>query len=243
MTSQPSYLGQGSTSPVLDVFRGAKRGILPVLAFDSSVGTEACALIDQAQSRLPEGPESPPDCKDFMLVRPLCRGDLYALSGDLGKTVDVLYPNGRAVMLDRLENSLHAGTGAIVAASMASPWVPIALASETTKGHRRAKLCTFWVSSTWRRRGVGRLLLEHRVADWVRTDMESLHVTVRCGHEVGLQRLMEPYGFRQVAVDLSRYGDGEDEVVLQWKPEWLAQNSEEESRCLALNNQQDRSLA
>jgi ribosomal protein S18 acetylase RimI-like enzyme len=156
------------------------------------------------------------------LVRPLVRADLPILVSTLGPTIEALYPNGLDSMYERLNRSLDGRGFSMVASSSSSPHVPIALSSEIDKGCRRVKLSTFWVSPNYRKRGVGRRLLEHRIISWLQADLESVHVTVRREREEELRGLMDKYGFRRVAIDLSRYGEAQDEVVLQWKPEWCA---------------------
>ncbi|MDR1077587.1 MAG: GNAT family N-acetyltransferase, partial [Propionibacteriaceae bacterium] len=126
---------------------------------------------------------------------------------------------GQKKLLTRLEDSAFHHRNAFVAARRRQPSQPVALASETPKSRKTLKLCTFWVSPSARRVGVGRLLLEHRVSDWLAREISSVHVTVRVSEAKPLTILFGQYGFRETLVDVGRYGPGGDDLVLVWKPD------------------------
>jgi GNAT superfamily N-acetyltransferase len=154
------------------------------------------------------------------LSRSLNRNDFRLLLPRVGPLVDELYPRGTEKLVARLEASLNYRSEAFVAFDWRWPRLPLALASEKSKGKATLKLCTFWVDPRMRRRGVGRFLLAERVSDWLDRDVTSVHVTVRAQRARPLEALFGQLGFRRIAVDLGRYGQAQDEVILQWRPEW-----------------------
>ncbi|MFK0249713.1 GNAT family N-acetyltransferase [Amycolatopsis azurea] len=162
--------------------------------------------------------------RDFF-VRPLVCGDLSHLMPQVGTLVDELYPQGADKLIRRLEVAASTHSNAFVVAHASHPRIPLALASEAAKGIHNLKLCTFWVAPPWRRRSLGRLLLETRVSSWLTADVNSVHVTVRHNRAQQLRPLFEKLGFRQVAVAAARY-NGSDEVVLQWTPSWYSEQME-----------------
>jgi predicted GNAT family acetyltransferase len=107
------------------------------------------------------------------------------------------------------------------------PLVPVALASEAHKGSKSIKLCTFWVHPSARKRGVGTTLLEQRVTNWLKSDIAAAHVTVRRNRAGDLMPLFSRLGFRELCTDVDRYGSGNDEVVLHWRPDHLLLFSDE----------------
>lgn len=154
------------------------------------------------------------------LVDRLGAQDVPWLLGTVGSVVDVLYPAGKTRMAERLRNAVDGySTARVVRES--STAVPVALSSEAEKGRRSVKVCTFWVHPQHRRSGIGTLLLEERVESWLHRGVENAHVTVRSARADSLFALFQKVGFRYAAVEPDRYGDGEDEVVLQWKPDYL----------------------
>jgi GNAT superfamily N-acetyltransferase len=152
-------------------------------------------------------------------VRPLVADDLQFLMPTVGVTVGRLYGDAEN-FAERLERSAFRRFGGYVVADVARSSYPIALSSEKEKGHSCLKLCTFWVHPSWREQGVGTFLLGSRVEAWVRRDIQRAHVTVRASRSASIESLFSTVGFRKIATDLNRYGEGEDEVVLQWRPEW-----------------------
>lgn len=143
--------------------------------------------------------------------------DLGPLMSSVGVLVDGLYPSGALKLQDRLTDALNGYASAHVVADAGN--LPIALASETLKGRGSGKLSTFWVHPSARGRGVGRRLLRHRVSSWVAAEYERVHVTVRAERASELERLFLPHGFQRRLVVVDRYGEGQDEVVLMWRPE------------------------
>lgn len=155
------------------------------------------------------------------LIRPVLAQDLGPLMASVGVVVDGLYPAGALKLQQRLGDALNGYATAYVVTDLENR--PIALAAETPKGLRSAKLSTFWVHPSSRGRGVGKTLLTHRQSSWVRAGYERVHVTVREERAQELERLFLPQGFERSLVVLDRYGEGSDEVVLTWRPDGLDQ--------------------
>jgi hypothetical protein len=132
----------------------------------------------------------------------------------VGTLVDSLYPKGAAKLLTRLEEAL---IGCATAHVTDLPgFGPIALASETSKGRDRVKLSTFWVDPRFRGFGIGGSLLDHRISNWEQRDLSAVVVTVREERAAELEGLFIPRGFSRIAMDLNRYGEGQNEVILRW---------------------------
>lgn len=163
--------------------------------------------------------------RPLYFVRPLIYSDLAVLLPTLGVLVDTLYPQGAEKLLGRLENSIARHEYAHVVADMRTPTVPVALSSEKLKGAHSIKLCTFWVSPAFRGQGAGTLLLQDRVRSWLRSDIRQAHGTIRFSRASSVEPLLSTFGFRQIAVELSRYGEQQDEVVYQWRAEWMKSES------------------
>ncbi|MCW2530364.1 MAG: N-acetyltransferase [Pseudonocardiales bacterium] len=193
---------------------------------DTSEGQLRCAVTVlrralMKNTKVRADTEAPAQWHGAYFVRPLRAPDVRVLADTVGSVVDQLYPNGRAKLLGRLEAAACTRSGAYVAASVRTPHVPIALASEAPKGSKQIKLCTFWVHPSARARGVGTMLLEHRVQKWMRSNIEVTHVTVRRDRAAQLMPLFSRLGFRELCVDIDRYGSGNDETVLQWRPDHI----------------------
>ena len=170
----------------------------------------------------PQREAAPSMCSFF--VRPLTYTDLGVLLPQVGPIVDIFYPSGAYKLIGRLERSIAYHEYAYVAACVHAPHIPVALASEKLKGAYRLKLCTFWVSPYYRRIGVGSLLLQERIATWLRSDFRQVHGTISHKRAPTVQPLFFSLGFRQIAVEIARYGEGRDEAVFTWKPEWMSSN-------------------
>lgn len=155
-------------------------------------------------------------------LRAILPEDLGPLMLSVGPLVDDLYPGGAGRLLSRLEDALAGYASATLAVSTFTGR-PVGLASEVSKGRAVTKLSTFWVHPLMRRRGVGSALLRARIFDWERQDLSSVHVTVRADRAPELESLFLPNGFERVALEVGRYGDGRDEVVLQWRPGHLVE--------------------
>ena len=153
-------------------------------------------------------------------VRPIAPPDLQPLMQSVGPLVDNLYPAGAAHLQDRLEDALAGDAYAHVVAPKGAG-SPIALAAEASKGYRARKLGTFWVSPLWRRRRIGSLLISHRAQSWLSENIDAVHVTVREERSCELLALLSPWGFRSALLVLDRYGEGKNELVLQWRPEYI----------------------
>lgn len=135
--------------------------------------------------------------------------------------VDSLYPNGGAKLYERLTDALDGRAQVHVLSDMSSGslhGLPVGLAAETPKGDHQRKISTFWVHPDFRGAGLGRMLLDHRIGQWLRSDIESAVVTVRAERAPELMRLFQPRGFVQTCVVTNRYGIGRDEVILSWSP-------------------------
>lgn len=149
-------------------------------------------------------------------VRPLLAQDLGPLMSSVGVLVDRLYPSGALKLQERLADALNGYSAAFVVPDRNNR--PIALASESFKGCRNAKLSTFWVHPSARGRGVGKALLVNRQISWIAAGYERVHVTVREERSDELEKLFLPRGFQRTLVVVGRYGEGQDEVVLTWQP-------------------------
>jgi len=134
----------------------------------------------------------------------------------VGPLVDSIYDGGAEKLLRRLEQARDGYAIAHVVVPDARG-IPVALAAEAMKGPAVRKLSTFWVAPSSRRRGYGALLLDHRISDWANSGIEAAHVTVRQSRADQLEGLFLPRGFERELVELNRYGDGRDEVVLSWR--------------------------
>jgi GNAT superfamily N-acetyltransferase len=86
---------------------------------------------------------------------------------------------------------------------------------EVPKQGRGWKLSTIYISPEYRGRGVGRLLVEHCASFWGEQRITQNIVTVRRDREQALRRLLEPFGFEILDVQVDRYGAGRTEVILQ----------------------------
>lgn len=157
-----------------------------------------------------------------VVLRPVVPKDLGPLMGTLGPLVDDLYPRGAEQLLKRLEDSIAGYATATIAVSSYSGR-QIGLASEVLKGPCASKLSTFWVHPLMRRRGVGSRLLQSRILTWQELGLTSVHVTVRAHRAQELESLFIPSGFERVSLQVARYGEGRDEVVLQWRPGRLSE--------------------
>jgi GNAT superfamily N-acetyltransferase len=156
---------------------------------------------------------------DFALVRPIVSQDVRPLMRSIGPLVDILYPAGAARLFRRLEEAIAGHASAYVVASPTD--MPIALAAEVLKSDRSRKLSTFWVSPLWRRHGIGSMLVANRVQCWLSQEVASVHVTVREKRSHELLSLLGPWGFDPVYIALDRYGEGENELILRWRPEFM----------------------
>jgi GNAT superfamily N-acetyltransferase len=173
---------------------------------------------DQA-ARDSETRQSPQASRGSTRVRPIIPSDLRPLMESIGPLVDALYPAGAARLFCRLEDALAGHATAYVVATRAD--TPIALAAEAPKGGQARKLSTFWVSPVWRRRGIGSKLIAHRVHSWLSQEVISVHVTVRQKRSLELIALLGPWGFGSAFIDLDRYGEGENELILIWRSEYM----------------------
>jgi len=135
----------------------------------------------------------------------------------VGVLVDHLYPSGALKLQERLCDALSGYASAHVVVDTDNR--PVALAAEAGKGRMNAKLSTFWVHPSVRGRGFGSALLDHRRQSWVKSGYDRVHVTVRKERAGELERLFLPRGFQRTLVVVDRYGEGNDEVVLTWRPD------------------------
>lgn len=158
-----------------------------------------------------------------LTIRPVLRTDLLPLASTVGEVVDSLYPDGWRHLRDKLETSLTGKPSAFVIARAAEQSSPLALAAEVDKGLHRRKLSTFWVAPDVRQLGLGTRLLDCRVSSWLHESLDSVTLTVRNERAFQLLPLLTSRGFRVIALDIDRYGPGADELVLEWRPAWLAQ--------------------
>lgn len=170
---------------------------------------------------LPEAGSNIDSKRVLPLVRNLRATDIDLLLTELGPVLDSLYPNGSELFLNRLNQSLSNKSLTRVLVDSRDTQFPLALASEVPKGFRRAKLSTFWVHPAFRRLGLGSHLLQDRLTEWLKRDLESVHVTVRSTRAQELQALLTPFGFHHLVTDLDRYGPDQHEAVYQWRPDWL----------------------
>lgn len=149
-------------------------------------------------------------------VRPILARDLAPLMSTVGLVVDLLYPQGASKLLHRLESALNGyATAHVVAAPNTRP---VALAAETAKESRNVKLSTFWVHPSMRQKGIGGLLLDNRIKEWTLSERDGAVVTVRECRASDLERLFIPRGFSRIATEIDKYGEGQNEVILKWRP-------------------------
>jgi ribosomal protein S18 acetylase RimI-like enzyme len=156
-------------------------------------------------------------------VRPVASNDIAQLARTVGAVVDRLYPAGWLKLEHRLRASIQGQPTAFVVVHHAAPAAAFALASEASKGARRGKLSTFWVAQHARGVGIGGMLLDSRISSWLHSGLDSFSVTVREDRAAQLLPLFSKRGFRAVALDRDRYGDGKHELALEWRPLWLAE--------------------
>lgn len=152
-----------------------------------------------------------------LFLEPLAREHLPAVLRSVGPVVDGLYPQGRRLFEARLGDVVEGRARCTVAVKRGSV---VAVAVESPKGARRLKLSTLWVHPLYRRRGVGTALLGGVVADWLERDLERVHLTVCLNEYDGILGLLHNFGFHHLTVERNRYGDGRDEAVLIWTPDF-----------------------
>lgn len=76
-----------------------------------------------------------------------------------------------------------------------------------------AKLCTLRLRESARNQGVGRVLVAEGLRHLLRFNPSRFHVTISEGAEEGCSPFFESIGFRQVAIERSRYLPGVDEFI------------------------------
>lgn len=143
------------------------------------------------------------------VTRRLAKG---ALAG-VGPIVDALYPRGLDKLAARMEDALDLRARCTVA--VAGRQV-VGLAMESPKGSHRVKLSTLWVAPEWRNAGIGKALVANAVERWLKDGVETAHLTVCVQDCPLLNAALDPFGFTPIALEVDRYGDGRDEVVLGW---------------------------
>lgn len=160
-------------------------------------------------------PAHAPAPAESIVVRAVSSPDEAQIFRTVGAVVDELYPDGREKLMAKLLTNMALGDHSFVVCEGDKI---VAYAAEAPKADARVKLSTFWVHEGFRRRGIGRLLIEFLVVRWAQSGVASVHVTVRAGRDVALFSLLSQYGFTRVALVRDRYGRGRDEAVLAWTP-------------------------
>jgi len=153
----------------------------------------------------------------FALLQPLHQQTVACTLRALTPVVDSLYPRGSQLLAARLDDAVHGKARCTVAIANASV---AALAVESPKGSRQLKLSTLWVAPHYRCCGLGTALIKRLRNRWLLTDVERVHLTACTTCVCELLALLERFGFRHQAVELNRYGEGRDEAVLIWRPEY-----------------------
>jgi ribosomal protein S18 acetylase RimI-like enzyme len=146
----------------------------------------------------------------------LTRSDLPRLLPVVAPAIDARYPGGGRWAVERLDAAVDGRARATV---LAVPDRVVALAVETPKGRHAAKLSTLWVHPAHRHRGHAGALLAHLARGWRERGLERVILTAAETLTRPLSRVLEPVGFRSIAVEVGRYGDGRDERVFTWIPE------------------------
>lgn len=150
------------------------------------------------------------------LVRQLLPGDARHLVRRAGPTIDALYPQGAAKFSATVDEALNGYASAYVVAWPSG--MPAALICEKQKGRGRVKVSTFWVDPAARLRGAGQLLANSRGIEWRNRELEEIYGTCRYHHTDEISRVFGPMGFLKVFTAENRYGEGQHEDVLQWRP-------------------------
>jgi ribosomal protein S18 acetylase RimI-like enzyme len=147
-------------------------------------------------------------------LRPYCRAD-KAQVVHLLRALPQLYPDGRTWLDTRLSDVLDgkARCTLIVTASRV-----IGVTIETPKGYRDVKLSTICVDPTFRRRGIGLMLMAESHRRWLRDGIDRAYITA--DHRVvnSLYPLLARFGFYLRHTLRERYGEGRDEAVFCWAP-------------------------
>jgi GNAT superfamily N-acetyltransferase len=145
-------------------------------------------------------------------LRPYRADDLARVSALLRELPD-LYPGGDRWLVRRLAEALNGRARVTVAVLRADASVPVGVTIETPKSDGRLKLSTLFVAPAARGGGVGTRLMRAADARWTREGVRRVHVTADESRAGDVERVISPHGFRQVAVEPGRYGQGRSEVV------------------------------
>ena len=84
------------------------------------------------------------------------------------------------------------------------------------KMHNEAHLVTFAVHPSYRKRGWGKILLDHILKDTRGKGIRRLTLEVRKSN-IAAQHLYEGFGFKKVAIRSSYYHDTSEDAVVYWK--------------------------
>ena len=148
-----------------------------------------------------------------LVIRRAMSPDESRLFETVGDVVDALYPAGREELMAKLLFNESIGDHSFVATVDGEI---VAYAAESAKANGRLKLSTFWVHEDFRRQHIGSRLISFLVERWIKSGLQSVHVTVRAGRDTELLGLLSNYGFRFLTTARNRYGAGRDEVILLW---------------------------
>ena len=94
---------------------------------------------------------------------------------DLLVEIPTIYPGGLAWLERRLDDVEQRKAQCMVALDRN---VLVGVTIDSPKGRFQSKLSTIYVADQFRRKGVGSLLLASCVTQWIRKDIERVHVTV-----------------------------------------------------------------
>lgn len=149
----------------------------------------------------------------FLSLRDFRPRDSYGVTNLLNGLVDV-YPNGDQWLERRLEDVLENKATAWVLSDKSD--IVRGVAIITPKGANASKLSTIKIDPLIRGNGVGRWLLDEISKFWIRSHIETAHVTVDSYNFDARQFFDRRDDFRKRTEIKSRYGEGRDETVFQW---------------------------
>jgi hypothetical protein len=148
-------------------------------------------------------PDAPP------LIRPYSKGDRTALAKFLS-FLRHWYPHADR-WLDRRLDDLDSGKAGCSLASKNGLLGGVLI--DVTKGRHVRKISTLYVAPVFARRGLGKSLIEARKAEWDRTNIDALYVTVATAKRDIIEPFLFGRDFQLIAQENGRYGCERDELI------------------------------
>ena len=142
-------------------------------------------------------------------IRPYSRKDRPAVT-NLLRIIPTLYPNGGAWLdsrLDDIESKKASCTLAFKNDFLGGVLIDV------SKGLRRRKICTLYISPEFSKQGLGSKLFSSCASRWVQSAIDTLHITVARERLSQIEGFLFAKNFELIGVERQRYGNARDEFV------------------------------